>query len=94
MAAFADAESVLAEPRRSDWRCLVLDHKLPRMSGLDLLEHLRAAGVTAPAILITTNPSQETRARAMAARVEIVEKPLLDNQLSRKVRDLMSVASR
>jgi FixJ family two-component response regulator len=89
VAAFADAESALAAADKAAWRCLVLDHKLPAMSGLDLLERLRAAGVRAPSILITTHPSRETRARALAAGVEIVEKPLLDNQLSRKVHDLL-----
>ncbi len=91
VATFADAESALAAPDQAAWTCLVLDQRLPRMSGLDLLARLRAAGVTAPAILITTNPSREMRARASAAGVEIVEKPLLDNQLSRKVRELMAV---
>ncbi len=91
VAAFADAESALAAPDRAAWACLVLDQKLPRMSGLDLLARLRVAGVSVPAILITTNPSREMRARALAAGVEIVEKPLLDNQLSRKVRELMAV---
>ncbi|PZO53857.1 MAG: hypothetical protein DCF16_06055 [Alphaproteobacteria bacterium] len=94
VATFADAESALAAPDQGAWRCLVLDQKLPRMSGLDLLERLRAAGVIVPSILITTHPSRETRARALAAGVEIVEKPLLDNQLSRMVRELMADAPR
>jgi two-component system, LuxR family, response regulator FixJ len=89
VATFADAESALAAPWWQDWRCLVLDYKLPRMTGLDLLARLRAAGVTAPAILITTHPSRETRTQAVAAGVEIIEKPLLDNQLALKVRELM-----
>lgn len=91
---FPDAESTLIAPDQTLWRCLVIDQKLPRMSGLDLLSCLRAAGVTAPCILITTNPSRETRARALAAGAEIVEKPLLDNQLSRRVRELMAGAPR
>lgn len=89
VATFADAESALAAPWQRSWRCLVLDHKLPRMTGMDLLARLRTAGVTAPAILITTHPSRETRTLAIAAGVEIIEKPLLDNQLALKVRELM-----
>jgi two-component system, LuxR family, response regulator FixJ len=89
VATFADAESALAAPWRQNWRCLILDQKLPRMTGLDLLARLRAAGVVAPGILITTHPSRETRTRALAAGVEIIEKPLLDDQLARKVRELM-----
>jgi len=89
MTTFADGESALAAPRKKEWRCLILDQKLPRMNGLDLLARLRAAGVTAPSILITTHPSLETRARADAAGVEIIEKPLLDNQLALKVLEIM-----
>jgi len=84
--AFSDAEAALRCRDRGEWRCLVLDQKLPGMSGLELLTQLRAEGVTAPTILITTHPSRETKARALAAGVEIVEKPLLDNELSKKVR--------
>ena len=94
VATFADAESALAAVRQQNWRCLILDHKLPRMTGLDLLARLRAAGVTAPSILITTHPSRETRARAFAAGVDVIEKPLLDNQLALKVRELMDAAPR
>lgn len=94
VATFADGESALAASWRQNWRCLVLDQKLPRMTGLDLLARLRAAGVAAPTILITTHPSRETRARAFAAGVEIIEKPLLDDQLARKVRELMDVVPR
>jgi len=89
VATFADAEMALASSQRHLWRCLILDQKLPRMSGLDLLARLRSAGVTAPSILITTHPSHSTRARASAAGVEIIEKPLLDDQLAQKVRELM-----
>jgi FixJ family two-component response regulator len=89
VASFSDAETALVAPDRFDWRCMVLDQKLPGMSGLDLLERLRAGGVTAPAVLITTHPSKETRARSRAAGVEIVEKPLLDDRLAEQIRRLM-----
>jgi len=92
VAAFSDAESVLRAPDRGEWRCLVFDQRLPGMSGLDLLAALRGEGVRAPSILITTHPSRETSARAQAAGVEIVEKPLLDNTLSRRVRQLIAAA--
>lgn len=90
--AFSDAESVLRAPDRGEWRCLVFDQRLPGMSGLDLLAALRGEGVCAPSILITTHPSRETIARARAAGIEIVEKPLLDNTLSRRVRQLIAAA--
>ena len=90
VAVFADAESALvaAPGRRS---CFVLDYRLPGMSGLDLLEQLRRRGETAPAVLVTTNPAMATRSRARAAGVEIVEKPLLGNVLTRTVFSLLAI---
>ncbi|MEZ5961404.1 MAG: response regulator [Hyphomonadaceae bacterium] len=89
VAAYADARSALVASQRHDWRCLILDLNLPQISGLDLLAKLRADGVTAPCILITSHPSRETRGYAAAAGVEIIEKPLLDNKLARKVHELL-----
>lgn len=88
MRAFADAESLLANPEvpRAS-ACLVLDQKLPGMSGLALLAALRARNVGAPAILITSNPTAALRLEARAAGAEIVEKPLLDRVLASKVRE-------
>ena len=85
VAAFANAEVALAGANMAAWRCMVLDYKLPGMSGLDLMGRLRARGVSAPAILITSNPSLATRARALLQGAEIVEKPLLDDELAVKV---------
>jgi FixJ family two-component response regulator len=86
---FRNAEALLASAP-ADCACYVLDQRLPGMSGLDLLERLRARGDGAPAVLITTHPSRETRGRALAAGVEIVEKPLLGETLARHVREVVS----
>lgn len=86
--AFADAESMLADPRTFRGSlCLVLDQRLPGMSGLALLAELRAQNLAVPAILITSNPPPAVRREAHAAGVEIVEKPLLGNILATKVRE-------
>lgn len=78
---YRDGESLLASGRMPDMGCLVLDHNLPGMDGLTLLERLRARGVRLPAILITTNPRALLRDRAAAAGVPIIEKPLLTDAL-------------
>jgi two-component system response regulator FixJ len=90
--AFYSAEQALCAPNAGAWRCMVLDLNLPGMTGLDLLDRLRADGVTAPAILITTNPSKATKARAGRAGAEIIEKPLLDDALASRVATLVSAA--
>jgi two-component system, LuxR family, response regulator FixJ len=88
VAAFADAESALSARGMALWRCLVLDYRLPGMSGLDFLERLNERRLRPPALLITSTPSRVTRARAAGVGVEIVEKPLLDDVLVERVRQL------
>jgi two-component system response regulator FixJ len=68
-----------------DCDCLVIDLKLPDIDGLTLIDQLRARGIRAPAILITTNPDSHCRSRAALADVTIVEKPLLDGRLGRHI---------
>jgi DNA-binding response OmpR family regulator len=89
VAAFSDGETALAAADQAKWRCVVLDQRLPGMTGLELLQRLRERGVLAPAIMITTQPSRETIARSRAAGVEIVEKPLLDDALTARVHGLI-----
>ena len=86
--AFSSAEAALGA-NLSPHNCLVVDQRLPGLSGLDLLERLRQRGETAPALLITSNPGAIVRARARAAGVEIVEKPLLQDVLTRRVLQLV-----
>jgi FixJ family two-component response regulator len=88
----ADAGSLLAASPGTGPGCLVIDQRLPDMSGLDLLARLRKAGVRLPALLITSNPDARLRARARDRRVVIVEKPLLDNALLEAVRTALEPA--
>src|SRR5690606_30013243 len=81
VSAYADGESLLASASLPTRGCLVLDYNLPGMDGLNLLERLRAADVSLPAILITTNPRNALRTRAALAGVQIIEKPLLTDAL-------------
>ena len=88
VAAFEDAETLLAASPKNVC-CFILDQRLPGLSGLQLLEQLRAAGEHAPAVLITTNPSSQLKRRARALGAEIVEKPLLGEVLRRHVAALV-----
>jgi FixJ family two-component response regulator len=84
---FADAKAAL-ESSPGQLSCLVIDYKLPEIDGMDLTQRLRAAGVTAPVILMTTNPDARCRARAERHGAVIVEKPLLGDRLLRQIRAL------
>jgi two-component system response regulator FixJ len=84
---FSDAQGLLRNPSVGRNALLVVDYRLPDTNGFDLLERLRAKGVRAPAILITSDPSEDLRRRAASMRIPIVEKPLLDNSLVAAIRE-------
>ena len=79
--AFASGEELLAGALPSPPACLVLDHNLSGMTGIDALSQLRARGVGTPAVLITSHPGPAVRATAAAIDAVIVEKPLLSDAL-------------
>ena len=66
--------------------CVIIDYFLPGMNGLELAHRLRERNVSLPIILITTHPNRLLRQSAAAEGIEIVEKPLLGNLLSERVR--------
>ena len=68
--------------------CLVIDHHMPGMNGLDVVRQLRVRHVSVPAILITSHPTAALSERAAPAGVPIVEKPLLGNALVDRIRDM------
>ena len=78
--AYRDAESLLTDDGATEADCLIIDQKLPGQSGVQLLKRLRAQGVTAPALLITT-PTPAAAAMAAANDVELVGKPLQSAEL-------------
>jgi FixJ family two-component response regulator len=78
---YATGDELLEAGDLASCNCLVVDQKMPGLSGLDLIAKLRDRHIATPAILITSNPSLSLRQRAEKAAVPIVEKPLLGNVL-------------
>ena len=83
---FASGEDLAARGGLDGCSCLVIDELLPGITGLETLRRLRAQGVTAPAVLITSQPKPAVQRAAEAAGVTIVEKPLLGDALVRSIR--------
>jgi two-component system response regulator FixJ len=82
---------LLAHPELDRARCLVLDYKMPRMDGFEVLKHLAARKVDLPVILIAGPVTDALRERADEAGVfSILEKPLLDNTLLKKIREVVA----
>jgi two-component system, LuxR family, response regulator FixJ len=67
--------------------CLVVDQRMPGLSGMELIAKLRALEVRTPAILLISQPNAAVAARAAKAAVPIVEKPLLGNALLDRIRE-------
>jgi two-component system, LuxR family, response regulator FixJ len=78
---YCDSDELLNGSDLGASSCLVVDHNLPGMNGLEAIAQLRQRRVLVPAILITTHPSAAVRERAAKAAVPIVEKPFLENAL-------------
>ena len=60
---FVSAEAFLASMHRENTGCLVLDLRMPGMSGLDLLAHLAAMDSRIPAVILTAHGDDEARRR-------------------------------
>ena len=88
--AYASGSELLSDPDLPHHGCLVVDLKMPGMTGLDLVASLRERQVALPAILITTNPTAVVRRRAADAGVPVIEKPLLGDALSRGIHDALA----
>lgn len=86
---YACASDLLDDPDLPQSGCLVIDYRLPRMNGLELLSELRRRRIGLPAILVTTHPSEYVRARAAAAGIPVIEKPLLNEALFDRIRAAM-----
>jgi two-component system, LuxR family, response regulator FixJ len=65
--------------------CLVIDQRMPGMSGMELIAALRTLEVRTPAILLVSQPNPSVAARAAKAAVPIVEKPLFGNALLERI---------
>jgi FixJ family two-component response regulator len=62
--------------------CLILDNHMPNMTGLELVERLRADGSGIPIMLVTGSPSPAIVARAAELDIErVLEKPPDDEDL-------------
>lgn len=78
---FATAEEYLANRDRADVDCLVVDLRLPGMSGLELLEELQKE-LPKPALMITAHEDEQVRSRALAAgALGFFRKPCDNRQL-------------
>jgi FixJ family two-component response regulator len=63
---YLSGESFLADTKRPQFDCLVLDIQLSGMSGIELQRRLQASGSSTPVIYITAHDEPEVREQAVA----------------------------
>ena len=83
---FATGAELLAKDPLPSQACLLLDHVVPRIDGIEIAVALRRRGVDSPAILMTADAGEALRRRATAAGLTVLEKPLLGNALADAIR--------
>ena len=86
--AYRNGAEFLATDSLADCKCFVIDQRMPGMSGMQVISELRGRNISTPAILIISQPSRVLSARAAEADVPIIEKPLLNNALVEKIREV------
>jgi RNA polymerase sigma factor (sigma-70 family) len=84
---FASAEEFLAA-LSPDWAgCMVVDLRMPGMSGVELLERLRQRACTLPAIVVTAHGDvANTRSSFLAGAADFFEKPIDNDALLAAIR--------
>ena len=84
---FASAQKFLDSPRSDVASCLVLDVRLPGLSGLDLQKRMAQANIEIPIIFITGHGDVPMTVKAMkGGAVEFLTKPFDDEVLLSAIR--------
>ena len=85
---FPTAEMFLNHPHPDRPACVILDVRMPGLSGLDLQRELTKIGVSIPIIFVTGHGNVRMTAQAMkAGAVEFLTKPFREQELIDAVRE-------
>jgi DNA-binding response OmpR family regulator len=87
----ATGEEALVELRKSKFDLLVLDLKLPGMSGTELLKRMRQEGIEVPTLIVSavTNAAPIVEAMKQGAE-DYLSKPFSAQDLLKKVEELLN----
>jgi len=83
---FCSAEAFLNSNQLDDTACLILDVRMPGMSGLDLQRQLVTDNCRIPIIFITSHGDDNARTRALeAGAVDFLYKPFREEALLKAI---------
>ncbi len=94
LVSFATAKEFLAELDNKDKdtaksiNCLVVDVRMPIMSGTELMSYLNEKKIAIPVILLTGHATVAMTVHAMkSGAIDVLEKPFKDEELIKSIRD-------
>ena len=89
---FASAQDFLGAIRSGKrFDCIVSDVRMPGMSGLDLVQHLKGAGLAAPVILITGHGDVDMAVAAIkVGAFDFIEKPFDEARLLASIQNALN----
>jgi two-component system, LuxR family, response regulator FixJ len=92
---YSSAQAFLEAYEPSRLGCLLLDVRMPGISGLDLQERLAARGAKLPIILMTAYGDVPTAVKAMqAGAINFIEKPIREEALLESLRRALQQGER
>jgi FixJ family two-component response regulator len=88
---YQDARAFLEECPPGAPGCVLLDVRMPRMSGLEVQEELNRRSIALPVIFITGHGDVPMAVAAMrAGALDFIQKPFNDNELIRRVQNALA----
>ena len=85
--AYASAEEFLDQEEISQPGCLLLDIRMPGMSGLQLLDHIKEKDMSLPVVLITGHGDVSMAVQAMKdGATDFIEKPFNNERLIKTIK--------
>ncbi len=92
---YSTAQEFLTEYKFDEPGCLLLDVRMPGLSGLDLQEELRRRGVPPPIIIMTGHARVPMAVRALrGGAIDFIQKPFSDQSLLERVRQAIDLDRR
>lgn len=92
---YATGEAFLADADLSRADCVLLDVRLPDMSGLDVLKELRERNVDKPVIVITGHGDVAMAVKALQIGAQdFLEKPFDGDELAKRIQEMASAHRR
>jgi FixJ family two-component response regulator len=76
VAGFASGADLLASGELEWTEYLILDFRMPGMTGLELHRRLVADGIEIPTAIVTAYPAEASRIRMLQAGFTVLEKPI------------------